>query len=150
MEAILEDLASIRVDVASMEEEDTFFYLHVRGGIWTRVHLKTTSDAIALYARGGSSSRWCDAYSFPKQSQFAYDKFGVMENVTMLAKELSRRAHYFIYIFLDSGDKHYVYTREDLESYEEFDEFKNLMAGLCDGDPAKVRGQIIRNTFPRL
>ena len=150
MEAILEDLDRIRAGVASKEGGDTFFYLHVMGGAWTRVNLKKTSDAIAVYARAGCASEWCEEYDFPKQASFSYQKYDGVENVVFLANEFSRRAHLFFNQFFESADVNFLYSFEDRDSYEESCEFSAFMATLPYGHTAYVRGQVLRNTFPCL
>ena len=95
---------------------DTYFYVTVRGGVWTAEFKGTEADCISVYARACARD-WCDRRGLPKSKSFAFTRF-TEHGASMLCHEWHRFLHFFFAIWVDHAcEIGYQYTREELDAY---------------------------------
>lgn len=123
------------------------FTTKVLGGRWTRANKKKAFDAVIGMAVGASAKAWCRQYGLNIEASYAFNKYG-NDAATQMAVEWCRRMSHFHDIYLASGDKMYIYSKDDLGSYEEDSEWLDFLAAQ-DADSAMwTRAEGLRCLFP--
>ena len=141
-EIVAEHRALHRVDV----EDETYFYIHHFGGVWTAEHVGKAIDRVGCKARAGVARAWCLGHAWPRQKSYSYSKYDVAP-ANMLAREVARKANYFFRMWLEA-EHDLEYTDEMLASYEETFEWVDWLCGQDVEGPAFEAGIKIRHMFP--
>ena len=72
---------------------DVFFYIAIRGGVWTQEFKGVEADCASVFARAPARP-WCERYGMPKSKSFAFTRF-TEEGAMMLCHEWHRKLHFF-------------------------------------------------------
>jgi hypothetical protein len=155
------DVADVRAELEALRHEDAWepegvdvdeeelqFYVHIRGGKWTKENKGVVADGVAAYARKGCATDWCQVYKFPRQVSFMYNKFG-RDVANSLAREYVRRAQFFFVQWYSGVDDMLVYQPHHLAAYEEGLEWLEFIASLDAHGVAFKRALEIRALVPQ-
>ena len=125
-----------------------YFYVRILGGKWTKKWKGKVADAALGKARTYAKS-WCELYNMPKQKAYYYSKYGRIE-AHWLAEQYCKRASHFFDLWLegdDPADGVYMYTDEELNSYQGDLEFVTWVQAEDEGD-AYDEGVKLQNLVP--
>lgn len=86
-------------------------------------------DRVMACARSGLPTEWAKQHNMGKSALFAPSKYGD-ESAHMLALEWCRRCEHFPQIWVANDDPEYLYTQDDLASYQEDLEFVTWLCGV--------------------
>ena len=80
---------------------------------------------------------------------FSLAKYGELA-CQMLAEEWCRRRQFWFNMWREQGDSDYMYTKEDIDSYQEDLEFVNFLCETPTDSPAWERAEALRKQVPPL
>ena len=111
---ILEDVELHRAAWAWDEDGVNDFYVFNGAG----AAAGAAPDCAIGMSRRGVVRLWCEAYGFKKTRAYYYTHY-TQENANQLAREFCRRGQYYWNMYYESDDPDFVYTQEQIDSYEE-------------------------------
>jgi hypothetical protein len=114
---VWEELAALREEFHNPEEAVMQFYTRIQGGAWTAAHHMVVANGVSMYARAGLAKTWAKKYKWPMMKSYAYLKYGQV-SAHQLASEMVRRSQHFYMLWESSENDAFVYSVEDLKSYE--------------------------------
>ena len=150
-EDVFQELAQERERYAGLEGGDTYFYLHLPGGLWTERHKGKANDCAACLARAWTHN-FCERYGFQKKYSFMYSAYPPgKDKAVALARAWVHKGNYFYQRWEDAseGDLSYSFTQDDLDMYVESQDFLDFVHGLDIEDPAFDRVLQVRRWVPR-
>ena len=149
---VVGELSEIRAGIAALGDEDSYFFVMVRGGAWTAEKKGVAADACAGKARSGLPKTWCRFYNFPVMASASFKKYG-REAAMELAREFCRRGQFYFRMWLLSeGFSHddFVYTRAQVNSYVPHADWVEFLAGLGAGSVTYRRAVKLAALHPRI
>lgn len=133
-------------DQSGVAEGDNF-YVIIRGGAWTLRSVGKALDSVMACARSGLPTEWAKQHNMGKSALFALSKYGD-ESAHMLALEWCRRCEHFFQIWVANDDPEYLYTQDDLASYQEDLEFVTWLCGVDAMSATWERAAKVRKLKP--
>ena len=93
-------------------------------------------------ATKGAAYDWCEQHHLRKYSSFTVRHFGRAESST-LALQWCSKMQFFFDLWMSQRKRDYVYTEEDLESYQPGDGWNVFLQGLPADSPARERAEAL-------
>ena len=145
--AVEDELAAKREEWAFTEQPDTYFYVFLPGGNWTKKFKGTASDSAQCKARS-SAFGFCELFHWPKMKTFTFALYGEDES-NQLAREWVRKSSHYINRWLASGGKETFVDEASCEytCSKIFDDWAALFT--ADGCPTSLRITELREMKPR-
>ena len=145
------EISEMRAGIAALDDEDSYFFVMVRGGAWTLEHKGVAADACAGKARAGLPRTWCNDFKYPMMLSASfkrYDRDGAME----LAREYCRRGHFFFRLWLESDALavEFAYTQAHIDSYVPHPDWIAYLEGVAAGSFGHKRAVKVNGLYPRL
>ena len=82
------------------EEENMYFYTHLRGDVGVHRAGSATSRS-TTFARQ-SAMEFCRRYNWPREKGFSYRLYGGVHGSAMLSREWARLGHYYMCIWIEN------------------------------------------------
>lgn len=146
----VDELLAIRAACAfDTGEAQEFFSVRILGGVWTMANRGVAADSVGGFARAGVAKDWCRSCGFPAQMTFAFGRYG-REASNQLAREYTRRGHYFLMLWLEGGAD-FRYAQHHIDNYTEPAEWRVWADGLpAEEQWPRRKVSELRQLAPRL
>ena len=142
------ELSAKRKEWRFDEDVETYFYLFVAGGNWTKKYKGCATDSVQYKARNNAKA-FCELFGWPKMKTFTFNLYGE-EASNQLAREWVRKSHHYMVAWLESGGTH-TFEHPDSLNYECSAAFLDWACSLEDGKhPAFARSRELQDHKPRL
>ena len=118
LDHVPDELARLRLKYGDFDEKADSFAIRLLGGKWTKKYKDVIADFVAVVPVGATAKEYCGNFSWPQKVSFSIRKY-TMDGAMAMAREVKRRANHFYGIFLRGDDENFIFSDDDLESYEE-------------------------------
>jgi hypothetical protein len=119
-----------------------------RDGMWNMVNRDINeSDRVIAQAKKGTPIHWSSLYKLGKMASFSESKYG-REGSSALALQWCRRLQHFYDIWCKQDDPKYIYTPEDIASYQEDPAWTLFWSTVPANGPLRDRAEAIRALVP--